>query len=284
MPRNITFKGSPMTLVGRALKPGSLSPEFKATSQDLKEVSLSDFKGKVKIITSFPSLDTPVCDLQVKEFNKRAGSFSGDVVIIGISKDLPFAQKRFCHDFEIKNISVVSDFKASSFGLNFGLLVKELNLLARSINIVDKNNVLRYMQVVPELTQPPDYDSAIKELENVINNPKYIVNEELPRSCKPCEGGIAAMPEGKVQELLALHKGWLTGEGKKISKEFKFRDFTEARYFLDLISIISEEQGHHPSICIIYNKVKITLTTHAIGGLSDNDFIMAGLIDDAGGA
>lgn len=171
MPKKVTFKGSPMTLVGRALEEGALAPDFKVVDPALKEIGLSDFKGKIKVITFFLSLDTPVCDLQVKEFNKRASNISQDVVIIGMSKDLPFAQARFCRDNEIKNIKVLSDYKYSSFGMNYGLLVKELNLLARGVLIIDKNDILRYFKVVDELTSPPDYDDALRALEAIAKNP-----------------------------------------------------------------------------------------------------------------
>jgi len=283
MLRKITFKGSPLTLVGRVLKIGAIAPDFKVTAQDLKEVSLSEFKDKVKIITSFPSLDTPVCDLQVKEFNKRALEVSDEVVIVGISKDLPFAQQRFCESFEIKNIKVLSDYKTSSFGINYGLLIKELNLLARAVIILDKNNVVRYIQIVEELTTPPNYQDVLSRLEEITKNPALAVKEELPSHCKPCEGGISALAKDKVDRLLAMHRGWLLVEDKKIVKEFKFKDFVEAKYFLDLISIIAEEQGHHPNFSLIYNKLKVTLATHAAGGLTENDFIMAKIIDGLGG-
>lgn len=318
MPRNITFKGNPLSLVGRIIKINSSAPDFKASAQDLKEVSLSNFsaedgsayggKEKIKIITSFPSLDTPVCDLQVKEFNKRATNLSSDVAIIGISKDLPFAQKRFCETFEIKNITVVSDYKTSSFGINYGLLIKELNLLARCVIIVDKNNIIRYLEIVPELTHAPNYDEAIKSLEEVIKNPKLTLKQELANKCVPCEGGTPSLPKETIEKLFRELGNWqliedsatkspqIVGDppkycggiggsasgGKKISKEFKFKDFIDAKYFLDLISIISEEQGHHPIMTLNYNKLKITLTTHAAGGLTENDFIMARIIDEVG--
>lgn len=171
MKRLIHFKGSPLTLIGKRIKIGRRAPNFKVVSQDLKEVTLSDFKDKIKILTSFPSLDTPVCDLQVKEFNKRAASISKDVAIIAISKDLPFAQKRFCQDNEITNISVLSDYRYSSFGMKYGLLIKELNLLARSVIIADKNNIIRYIQIVDELTTPPDYEDVIKNMQGLISRP-----------------------------------------------------------------------------------------------------------------
>ncbi len=168
MPRSITFKGNPFTLVGRILKTGKPAPDFKVVSQDLKEIGLANFKDKIKIIGSFPSLDTTVCDLQVKEFNKHAASFSADVVVIGISKDLPFAIKRFCGENGIKNEIVLSDYMTSSFGMNYGLLIKELNLLARSAQIIDKGDIVRYRQVVQELTTPPDYDEALKALKDLL--------------------------------------------------------------------------------------------------------------------
>lgn len=167
MAQTITFKGSPLTLIGNEVKVGTIAPDFDAVSADLAPVKLSDFKGKIRIISSFPSLDTPVCDLQVKAFNKHAATFSADIVVIGISKDLPFAIKRFCTENNIKNEVVISDYKTTSFGNNYGLLIKELNLLGRSVQIIDKNDVLRYRQVVKELTAAPDYDDVLKALKDI---------------------------------------------------------------------------------------------------------------------
>ncbi len=283
MAGSITFKGDPLTLVGRILKTGKPAPDFKVVSQDLKERGLADFKDKIKIIGSFPSLDTTVCDLQVKEFNKRAAGLSGDIVILGISKDLPFAQKRFCDAFEIKNVNVLSDYKTSSFGINYGLLIKELNLLARSALIVDKNNILRYLQVAGELSVSLNYEDVLKNLEEIIKNPALLIKEELPSKCKPCEGGVLPFSKETVEKLLAKYHGWETVDDKKLVKEFKFKDFVECKYFLDLVSVIAEEQGHHPAMTISYNKLRITLTTHAAGGLTENDFIMARIIDESTG-
>lgn len=284
MHKAINFKGSPLNLVGRVLKIGAKASEFKVTDENLKEVRLSDFQSKIKVITSFPSLDTPVCDSQVKEFNQKAAQLSSEVVIIGISKDLPFAQKRFCESFEIKKINVLSDYKTSSFGINYGLLIKELNLLARAAIILDKQDIIRYIQIVEELTSPPDYEELFSQLETVVKNPDLISQkEELPSHCKPCEEGALPLPKGKIEKLLAKYRGWILVEDKKLAKEFKFKDFIEAKYFLDLVSTIAEEQGHHPNLVLIYNKLKITLTTHAAGGLTENDFIMARIIDELGG-
>jgi len=290
MPRVIKFKGNPLTLVGRPIQLEKPAPDFTVISQDLNEVRLSDFGDKLKVITSFPSLDTPVCDMQVKEFNKKALDVSSDVRILGISKDLPFAQKRFCQENEIKHITVLSDYRFSSFGINYGLLIKELNLLARAVLILDKNDIIRYVQIAEELTAPVDYEGAIRNLQKVVNNPDIAVSEGLPLKCKPCVGGILPLPKNETDRLLAQYQGWQLVEdsakggsasgGKKIVKEFKFKDFLEAKYFLDLVSIIAEEQGHHPAMTIIYNKLKVSLYTHAAGGLTENDFIMAKIIDE----
>ncbi|MCX5678428.1 MAG: thiol peroxidase [Candidatus Omnitrophica bacterium] len=279
MARTVMFQGNALTLVGRIAKVGMRASDFKVVSQEMRDVSLSDFKGRIKVISSFPSLDTPVCDLQVKEFNKRASAFSQDVVVIGISKDLPFAQKRFCSEHNINNEPVLSDYKTSSFGINYGMLIKELNLLARSVRIIDKNDIVRYIQLAPEITKPLNYDDAVTALDEVMKNPASAVKEELPSKCKPCEGIAAPIPKAEIEKLAARNPSWEVIEGKKIVKEFKFKDFPEAKYFLDTISVIAEEQGHHPTLTLMYNKLKITLTTRAAGGLTENDFIMAGIID-----
>ncbi|MFA5115051.1 MAG: thiol peroxidase [Candidatus Omnitrophota bacterium] len=281
MKRNIKFQGNPLTLVGRAIGVGRPAADFRVVSQELKELALRDFQGKTKVITAFPSLDTPVCDLQVREFNKRAAGFSSDVAVIGISKDLPFAQKRFCQDHGVKNATIVSDYRYSSFGINYGLLIKELNLLARAVIIVDKSDAIRYIQIVEELTSPPDYEAALKALEDSGRAGAAAAQGPLLR-CRPCKGGVAALSKDKIEELLAERRGWELLENKKLAKDFKFRDFAEAKYFLDIVSAIAEEQEHHPILTINYNKLRITLTTHAAGGLSDNDFIMAGIIDELG--
>lgn len=164
----VTFKGARLNLTGRRVREGGRAPDFKLISQNLKEVTLSDFDGKVKIINFFPSLDTPVCDLQVKEFNKKAAGLSPDIVVIGISKDLPFAQARFCSLNQIKNEVVLSDYRFSSFGRNYGVLIKELNLLARGSLIIDKQRKIRYIQLVEEITHSVDFDQVFNKLQEVL--------------------------------------------------------------------------------------------------------------------
>ncbi len=283
MARTVNSRGNPMTLVGRVLAKGKKAPDFKVVAQDMSELSMSSFSGKIKVLTSFPSLDTQVCDLQVKEFNRRATQFSPEVTVVGISKDLPFAQKRFCEAYNITNVTIASDYKSASFGINYGLLIKELNLLARSVLIVDKNDVLRYVQIVPEVTNQPDYEDVLINIDYVLKDPALSIKSELPDRCTPYEGGTPPLPAETVNRMIVQHPGWRLIEGRKIAREFKFKDFIEAKYFLDLIAAMAEEQGHHPNISLSYNLMTVTLTTQAARGLTENDFIMARIIDELGG-
>jgi thiol peroxidase len=164
----VTVKGNPVTLVGEDIKTGQKAQDFKALNTALEEVRLSSFKDKIKLIASVPSLDTPVCDLEIKRFNDEAAKLSKDLVIIFISMDLPFAQKRFCQANDIKIVKTLSDHRDADFGHKFGVLIKELRLLARAIFILDKDDVIKYIQVVPELSSPPDYDAALLALKNII--------------------------------------------------------------------------------------------------------------------
>ena len=167
MARMVSFKGEPLALTGKLVKVGGRAFDFKLIAQDLKVVKLSDFGNKIKVINFFPSLDTPVCDLQVKEFNHKAAGLSPEVVVIGVSKDLPFAQSRFCSLNEIKNEVVLSDYRFSSFGLNYGFLIKELNLLARGTIIIDQNQRIRYIQVVDEITHSVNFAEVFSALEGL---------------------------------------------------------------------------------------------------------------------
>jgi len=284
MDRTVTFKGNHLTLVGRMLTQGKDAPDFRAVSGDLKEVRLTDFRQKVTLISSFPSLDTPVCDLQVKEFDKKAVQLSSEVAVIGISKDLPFAQARFCSMNEIKNETVLSDYKYSSFGINYGFLIKELNLLARAVLIIDTTGIIRYLQVAEELSKPLQYEEALARLASVIKEPESadIKTEGLPAHCIPCEAGTPSLSAEKAEALRTQCPQWELIDGKKLVKEIQFKDFIDAKYFLDLVAVIAEEQGHHPVLTLNYNKLRITLTTHAAGGLTENDFIMAKVIDELG--
>ncbi|MBN1595949.1 thiol peroxidase [candidate division FCPU426 bacterium] len=278
--RTITAKGNELHLTGRMLEIGDEAPDFTVVGEDMQEIRLRDFGNKIKLLTTFPSLDTSTCQMQVKTFNQKAGGFDPDVVVVGISRDLPFAQKRFCEMNNITGVIAASDYRYASFGLNYGLLVRETRLLARAIVIADKNNVVRYRQIVPELSREPDYDDAMRELQKVVKDPAGEIKRPLPVKCTPCEAGTPPLPGDEIMARFDLIIGWeLAEDQRKLRKEYRFRDFADAKLFVDLLSLAAEEQGHHPVITWIYNKIKITLTTHASQGLTENDFIMAGLID-----
>jgi thiol peroxidase len=156
--RNIvTMKGDPLTLVGPAIKVGERAPGFVVLNKELKEVSLKDFDGKVKIVSVTPSLDTPVCDMQARRFNQEASQLGDNVAVLNISMDLPFAISRFCSAAGIDRVTVLSDHRDASFGASYGVLIKELRLLARAIFVIDKGDVVSYQEIVPELTNPPDF-------------------------------------------------------------------------------------------------------------------------------
>ena len=164
----VTMKGGPLTLVGEEVKVGSKAPDFKVLDQALAEVTLASSKGKIRLIASVPSLDTPVCDLQIKRFNDEAGALSKDIVVLFISMDLPFAQKRFCSEFNIKKVKALSDHRDADFGVKYGVLIKELRLLARAIFVVDKDDTVRYVEYVKDITNPPDYDAALGAVKKVL--------------------------------------------------------------------------------------------------------------------
>lgn len=161
-------KGNPVTLLGNPVKPGDMAPEIVASDNSLKDVKLSDFAGKVVVISVFPSIDTPVCANQTRAFNKRATELSDDVVILTISKDLPFALGRFCAAEGINNIHTLSDYKFSKFGLDYGYLVKENQLLARGVVIVDKKGVVKYTEITKDIVIEPDYDKAIAVVKELL--------------------------------------------------------------------------------------------------------------------
>ncbi len=164
----VTMKGNPLTLAGNEVKVGDVMPDCEVIGKELAAVKLSSFRGKVCIISSFPSLDTSVCDMMTRRFNEEAVALGDDVVVLAISMDLPFAQDRWCIAADVKNVKILSDHRTASFGQAFGVLIKELRLLARAVFVVDKEGVVRYTQIVDEITNEPDYDSVlavVKELE-----------------------------------------------------------------------------------------------------------------------
>jgi thiol peroxidase len=158
----VTFKGNPVTLLGPELKVGDQAPNFTVLANDLTPVTLEDTKGKVRIISVVPSLDTGVCDMQTRRFNEAAATLGENVKILTISVDLPFAQKRWCGAAGVENVQTLSDHRDLSFGTAYGVAIKELRLLARAVFVVDQNDKLVHVEYVPEVTNHPNYEAALE--------------------------------------------------------------------------------------------------------------------------
>jgi len=157
----VTFKGGPMTLLGPEVKVGNKAPDFKVTDNGMQPATLDSFRGKIKVISAVPSLDTPVCDMETRRFNEEAGKMPENVVVLTVSMDLPFAQKRWCAAAGVDKLKTLSDYQSCSFGLAYGVLIKELQLLARTVFIVDDQDIVRYIERVPEIIREPDYDRVL---------------------------------------------------------------------------------------------------------------------------
>jgi thiol peroxidase len=164
--RTVNFKGSPVELVGPELKVGDKAPDFKCVGAGLSILGLGDSSGKARLFNVVPSLDTPVCNTQTRKFNEHLQGLAGKVEAYTISLDLPFAQQRWCSDAKVENLKNLSDVHNHSFGEQYGVLIQGLPvpLLARAVFVVDPNDTITYVQLVPEITQEPEYEPALKAL------------------------------------------------------------------------------------------------------------------------
>src|SRR4051794_23228465 len=162
----VTFRGNPVTLVGPRLKPGDKAPDFPCVGAGLALVSLADTAGKTRLFNIVPSLDTPVCNTQTRRFAEELKALGDKVEAYTVSLDLPFAQARFCTDAKIENLKNLSDTHDHSFGEHYGVLIEGLPipLLARSVIVVDPSNKIRYVEIVPEIAQEPNYEPALAAL------------------------------------------------------------------------------------------------------------------------
>ncbi len=159
-PGGTTMRGNPLTLVGPELKAGDPAPNFTAVGNDMKPVSLNDSAGKVRIISAVPSLDTPVCDTETRKFNQEAAGL-GDVLVLTVSADLPFAQKRWCAAAGIDKVVTVSDHRDMAFGTAYGTYIKELRIESRAVFVVDQSGTLRYVEYVKEVASEPNYEAVL---------------------------------------------------------------------------------------------------------------------------
>ena len=158
----VAFGTMPVSLIGETVNVGDVAPEFTLVDKELKDVSLSDFIGKTVILSIFPSIDTDVCAMQTRRFNKEASKFSKNVVILAISKDLPFALGRFCAAEGIERVITLSDYMYDEFGYDYGFLIKENRLLARGVVVINQERKVVYVEYVPNVKSEPDYKKAMK--------------------------------------------------------------------------------------------------------------------------
>ena len=163
-PKTVTMKGDKLTLSGPVPKVGDMAPDFVVVTQEFKPVKLSEFRGKTVLLSAVPSLDTSVCAISTKRFNEAAEQLPQDVEVLTISEDLPFAQNRFCGAEGIQKIRVLSDSVHRDFGQKFGILIKEIGLLARSVWVVDPEGKIKYVEIVPEITDHPNYEAALAQV------------------------------------------------------------------------------------------------------------------------
>ena len=167
MAETVTFKGAHMHLVGHMPQAGVVAPDFSLADNALQAKSLADYKDKVLVLVCVPSLDTPVCDMEVRRFNAEAAGLSDEVVIAAVSRDLPFAQARWCGAAGVKAVVTLSDYRDGSFGKAWGVYIDELGLLARAVFIV-KDGKIEYVQLVPEVTEQPDFDAVLQAVKKFV--------------------------------------------------------------------------------------------------------------------
>ncbi|MFC5700424.1 thiol peroxidase [Cohnella faecalis] len=163
-----TFKGNPITLVGPELKVGDQAPDFKLSKNLLESVSLQDYAGKVKLISVVPSIDTGVCDAQTRRFNEEASKLGDNVIILTVSADLPFAQARWCGAAGVDRVVLLSDYKDNNFGKSYGVLIEEFGLDMRAIFVLDANDKITYVEVLPEMTEHPNYEAAVAAVQQLL--------------------------------------------------------------------------------------------------------------------
>ena len=168
MSREITLNGNKFSLSGAELNAGLKAPDFTLAANDLSDVSLKDFKGRIVVLSAVPSLDTPTCSIETAHFNKEAGKLGDKVKILTVSKDLPFAQARWCAAQGVKNLQTLSDYKNTSFSQDYGLLIKGLYLLTRAVFVIDGEGVIRYVQFVKEVSNEPDYKAVLDAVNELI--------------------------------------------------------------------------------------------------------------------
>lgn len=168
MSKDIKMNGFAAKVVGAELKKGDKAPDFTLINNALEPVKKSDFEGKVLVISCVPSIDTPVCEMETRRFNVEADKLPGNVIVLTVSRDLPFAQARWCAANGVEKVMTVSDYRDFGFARDYGVLLEDLGLLTRAVFVVDKQGIIQYIQFVPEVTHEPDYQAVLEEVKKLI--------------------------------------------------------------------------------------------------------------------
>jgi thiol peroxidase len=273
---NVYLSEKELALVGRRLQQQQIAPYSRLITRDLEQIKFPADSDKIKVINTFLCLDNRVCDSQIKQFNQRAADFLQEVVIFGISKDLPFACRKYSQANNIYNLALLSDYHYSSFGFNYGLQIREVNLLVRSAVILDKKNRIRYFYIEPDTSKELDYSRVFAALDEIIENPDCKTKDSLPAECRQSQQR-SLLTETQLKSKIAELDSWSVLSNKKIGKEYFFDNFEQEAYFVDMIREVIRYQQHYPLISFGGNKVTVVLGSE--DGVSDNDFIVAKIID-----
>ncbi len=168
----VTFRGKPLTVIGGPLRVGDVAPDVELVAPDLSSFRIRSTDGKIRILSVVPSLDTGVCDAQTRRFDQEVARFGDEVVLITVSADLPFAQRRWAAEANAQHVLVASDHREMAFGQAYGTWVKELRLEQRAVFILDRDGTVRYAEYVPEITQHPNYDAALEAVRSLLGQPE----------------------------------------------------------------------------------------------------------------
>lgn len=279
MSANILVNGITENLQGRQVTEGSPAPDFRVIDKHLEPVHLADFKNKYLLLTTFPSIDTLVCQRQMEEFNRLADDLPEHTLVLGVSQDLPFALSRYSEENNLYNIFFYSDYYYRSVAHTFGLGLEKTGILARSAVIIDTDGIIQKIYRAAELTKELNYEVIIDDFKNLISEERIERKADTLEKCVPCNGQTPVLNGKVLTELKETVNGWKIVNETVLEKVIPVADFTQAVVLAGAIGENAEAEGHHPDLELGYHSVKVKLSTHKVHGLTQNDFILARIID-----
>ncbi|MBD3246075.1 MAG: hypothetical protein GF333_03595 [Candidatus Omnitrophica bacterium] len=267
------------TGLGRALDLGMQVPDFRAIDGRDHVCMLSGFGAKAAMIFSFSSLDDAVIQHDLSLLESLSRTYGDTLNFFAVSMDFSQRLRQMQKDDRAGGVHFLSDRRFASFGANYGVLTRE-RLLVKALFMSDAGGRIRKIHEFAAGEETIEDVHSSDELFALVQNPhQQSAEKEHAAHCVPCEAGTPPLPEQERDSLFSRLDRWDLAEGRKLKKTFQRKNFREVKFFFDLIAEVSEEQGHHPTVTLSWNKIKVTLTTHAAGGLTENDFLMAGILD-----